>query len=372
MELSKQDKFILLRLFLDAEGIGTNRLLHIISKLRGVNNLVDMKFNDLLTIDGINRELANRLVKQRHKFQEYKILLEPEIEQLRKLNAKIITYFDDNYPKLLKKIYSPPLILYTLGNIESYNNCVSIVGTRKPTVYGKRVAERIAGDLAKQKLTIVSGLARGIDSEAHWGALKNNGKTIAVTGSGLDVIYPPENKKLYNKIVEKGMVVTEYPLGTKPDAQNFPKRNRIIAGFSLGTVIIETRITGGAIQTAHHALDQNREVFAVPGNIEVPQSEGTNILIQKGEAKLIRNAEDILIELKLKLKPEIGKNIPKPTVDLNLFEEKIFNALGSDPIQIDNLSEKTKLSSSDCLVHLLSLEFKGLVRQYPGKMFSLT
>jgi DNA processing protein len=159
-------------------------------------------------------------------------------------------------------------------------------------------------------------------------------------------------------------------LGTKPDAQNFPKRNRIISGLSLGCLVIETAITGGAMQTAAFALDQNREVFAIPGNLGVRQSEGTNMLIQKGEAKLVRNAEDILVELELKLIPIIGKNIPKPTVELNLFEEKILNSLDGEPLQIDNISSITQLSTSECLVHLLSLEFKGLVKQMPGKIFS--
>jgi DNA processing protein len=244
------------------------------------------------------------------------------------------------------------------------------VGTRGPSNYGIIQCEKVVEDLARQNITIVSGLARGIDSIAHRTALKNGGRTIAIIGSGLDVIYPPENKKLFNEIAEKGDIISEYPLGTKPDAQNFPKRNRIISGLSLGCLVVETAITGGAMQTAAFALDQNREVFAIPGNLGVRQSEGTNMLIQKGEAKLVRNAEDILVELELKLKPVIGKNIPKPTVELNLFEEKILNSLDGEPLQIDNISSITQLSTSECLVHLLSLEFKGLVKQMPGKIFS--
>ena len=224
-------------------------------------------------------------------------------------------------------------------------------------------------DLADQKITIVSGMARGIDSIAHRTALKNKSRTIAVLGSGLNVIYPPENKKLYDEISESGMVLTEYNLDTKPDAVNFPKRNRIISGLSLGCVVIETGITGGAMQTAALALDQGREVFAIPGNLGIRQSEGTNLLIQKGEAELIRSAEDILIELELKLKPVIGKNIPRPDIELNLFEEQILSHLNNEPIQIDLLASKANLSTSDCLVHLLSLEFKGVVRQLPGKTF---
>jgi DNA processing protein len=240
-----------------------------------------------------------------------------------------------------------------------------------PTSYGRIQAEKLASELIEQNITVTSGLARGIDSIAHRAALKKNGRTIAVTGSGLDVIYPPENKKLFDEIAEKGVVVSEYKLGTKPDAQNFPKRNRIISGLSLGSIIVETGITGGAMQTASYALDQNREVFAVPGNIGVRQSEGTNLLIQKGEAKLIRNAEDALVELELKLKPILGKNIPKDNIELNLFEEKIVASLNNEPMQIDRIAISTSLTTSDCLVHLLSLEFKGMVKQLPGKMFVL-
>ncbi len=206
---------------------------------------------------------------------------------------------------------------------------------------------------------------------AHHAALKNNGKTIAVIGSGMDVIYPPENKKLFDEIAEKGAVISEFKPGTKPDAQNFPRRNRIISGLSLGCIVIETGLNGGAMQTAALSLDQGREVFAVPGNLGIRQAEGTNMLIQKGEAKLITSAEDVLVELNLKLKPLPGENIPRHQVELTLFEEKLINVLTGEPIQIDKISSLAGLSTSDCLVHLLSLEFKGLVKQLPGKMFAL-
>ena len=219
----------------------------------------------------------------------------------------------------------------------------------------------------------VSGtkLTVAVDSVAHSSALKNNGRTIAVIGSGLDVIYPAENKKLFNEIKEKGVIISEFNLGTIPNAENFPKRNRIISGLTLGTLVVETAITGGAMQTARLSLDQNREVFAIPGNLGVKQSEGTNMLIQRGEAELIKNAEDILQELELKLKPVLGKNIPKQQKDLTIFEEKIYNCLLNEALHIDKLAEKTDLSTSDCLVNLLSLEFKGMVKQLPGKMFML-
>ena len=196
---------------------------------------------------------------------------------------------------------------------------IAIVGTRQPTNYGKVQAERIASELALQGITVVSGMARGIDSIAHTRTVRDNGRTVAIIGSGLDVIYPPENRKLFQQIIENGMVISEYPLGTKPDAQNFPKRNRIISGLTLGTVVIETGVKGGAMQTASFALDQGKEVFAIPGNLGVRQSEGTNLLIQKGEAALIRSAEDILLELELKLQPVLGKNVPKKAEGLKFI-----------------------------------------------------
>jgi DNA processing protein len=187
----------------------------------------------------------------------------------------------------------------------------------------------------------------------------------------LDVIYPAENKKLFDQIAESGAVISEFKLGTKPDAQNFPRRNRIISGLSLGVIVIETGITGGAMQTASFALDQNREVFALPGNLGVKQSEGTNLLIQKSEAELLISADDVITELEIKLKPVLGKNIPKQQIDLSMFEEKIINVMNSEPLHIDKIASLANLTTSDCLVNLLSLEFKGLVKQLPGKMFAL-
>ena len=294
------------------------------------------------------------------------------MEKLEKIGGQIITILNEGYPFLLKKIYDPPIILYKLGNFKKEDvNSIAVVGTRRPSDYGKKNAEKLCKDIIEKNITIVSGMARGIDSISHRTALINGGRTIAVIGSGLDVIYPPENKKLFSEIKNNGVILSEYSFGTKPDAMNFPKRNRIISGLSVGTVIIETGITGGALQTASFALDQGREVFSLPGNINAKTSEGTNRLIQKGEAKLITNIEDILSELNLKLDSSLKKKKSIEHIDLNIFEAKIINILNDDPVQIDKIAELTKLTTSDCLVHLLSLEFRGLVRQLPGKTFSL-
>ncbi len=361
-----------LRLLLSVEGIGAGKLRNLLKQFRSLDNILSADLNSLSSVESISANQAKRIIGGKKLKPDIQHQVEKDLSRLSKLNASIISVWDSCYPSILKKIYDPPLMLYVIGEItEKDNFAIAVVGTRIPTNYGSIQCEKIAGELASQNITIVSGLARGIDSVAHKSALKSGGRTIAVIGSGLDVIYPPENKKLFNEIAINGAIVSEYPLGTKPDAQNFPKRNRIISGLSLGCLVVETALTGGAMQTAAFSLDQNREVFAIPGNLGVRQSEGTNKLIQKGEAKLVSKAEDILVELELKLKPVIGKNIPKPSIHLNMFEEKIMSTLQNDPLQIDIISTLTALSTSECLVHLLSLEFKGLVKQLPGKVFSL-
>ncbi len=365
------EKLTELRLLLEVEGIGPGKFRNLLARFRSTGKILSADYNSLLEVEGISINLAKRIQKINSRFKEFENLVQDELQKLDKLNASIVTVWDTEYPSVLKKIYDPPLILYTIGNPDEKDiYSIAIVGTRQPTNYGKIQAERLTSELTNQGIAIVSGMARGIDSIAHSRTLKESGRTVAIIGSGLDVIYPPENIKLFQEIAEKGLIISEYPLGTKPDAQNFPKRNRIISGLSLGTIVVETGASGGAMQTAAFALDQGKEVFSVPGNLGVRQSEGTNLLIQKGEAKLIRSAEDVLVELELKLKPILGKNIPKIIEGLNLFEEKIIATISSEPQQIDKIASLTQMNTSECLVHLLSLEFKGLVKQLPGKMFA--
>lgn len=366
-------KLVLLKLLLSIEGIGPHKVFSLLNFFHDFENIFDADLITLMKVDGISKNLSQRILKAKSLIPAFSNKVEHEQKQLERIKASIITYWDNKYPELLKKIYFPPLIIYTLGNFtEQDKYSIAVVGTRQPTNYGKIQTERIVTELAEKNITIVSGLARGIDSIAHKSALKSSCRTIAVIGSGLDIIYPPENNKLFYEIAEKGVIVTEYELGTKPDAQNFPRRNRIISGLSLGTLVVETKLNGGAMQTAAYAIDQNREVFAIPGNINVKQAEGPNALIQRGEAKLITNAEDILLELKLKLKPEVGKNIPKPSVDLTLFEEKLLQIISYEAKHIDEIAQLSSMSVSDCLVNLLTLEFKGLIKQLPGKMFMLS
>ncbi len=366
------DQLTDLFLLLSVDGIGPGKIRNLLAKFKTTKNILASDTQSLMTVDGISTNLAKRLRKAVQDKGNIEKFTESELKNLEKIGGRIISVWDNEYPQLLKKIYDPPLLFYILGQLtESDQFSIAIVGTRQPTNYGKIQTEKISMELASQGISIVSGMARGIDSIAHNSAIKSGGRTISIVGTGLDVIYPPENKKLFEKISDTGAVISEFSLGTKPDAQNFPRRNRIISGLSLGVVIIETGISGGAMQTAAFAIDQDREVFALPGNVGVRQSDGTNLLIQKSEAKLTRSAEDIILELELKLKPVLGKNIPKQQIDLNLFEEKIINVLNSEPLHIDKIASLTNMSTSDCLVNLLSLEFKGLIKQLPGKNFAV-
>jgi DNA processing protein len=366
------DQLTNLKLLLSVEGIGPAKLRNLLARFRSTEKILNTGINELIETEGISHHIARRIIKKKSESESIRKKLFHDLQYLNKTGGRIVTIWDPEYPPILKKIYDPPLILYVKGNfVPEDQYSIAVVGTRQPTNYGKIQAETIASELSRQGITIVSGLARGIDSIAHRSALKNKGRTIAIIGSGLDVIYPPENRKLFEEIAETGIIISEFEPGTSPDAVNFPKRNRIISGLSLGVILIETGIQGGGMQTAALALDQNREVFAVPGNLGVRQSEGTNLLIQKGEARLIRNAEDVLLDLELKLKPIIGKNIPKVHTDVSLFEQKILESLKPEPLHIDKIAEITKIPTSDCLVNLLSLEFKGLITQLPGKVFSL-
>ncbi len=357
-----------IKALLSVEGIGTSKLLSLFAFFNSLDDIINAPFNLLCKADNINTILAKRLLEVKHNVNSFVTETFSEIDKLHKINANILTFWDDNYPSILKKIFSPPLLLYYIGNLDLLNtNSIAIVGTRTPSSYGKLVAQNITHQLVSYNITIVSGMARGIDSIAHQTTLNNNGNTIAIIGSGLDVIYPPENSTLFKNISSKGLVLSEYPLGTKPDPINFPKRNRIISGLSLGTVVVETRINGGAMQTANFALDHGREVFAIPGNITSINSEGTNFLIQKGEAKLISNANDIIEELNLFVSSKSAT--PKLNIELSIFEQKIYDKLSDNPIHIDVLANETGFNTSDCLIQLLNLEFKGIVKQLPGKFF---
>jgi len=295
-----------------------------------------------------------------------------EIERVEKIGYSVLTIEDERYPPYLREIFDPPLVFYFAGDIDILREpAVSIVGARRPSPYGRAVAERLARDLSERGLVVVSGLARGIDSISHWGALKG-GKTVAVLGSGLANIYPKENRPLCEKIMGNGAVITEYSLEAPPLKYHFPCRNRIISGLSLGTVVIEGTKRSGSLITARLALEENREVMAVPGNITSELSQGTNWLIKNG-AKLVSDWQDVVEELPSPLKEEILSKEKKKTKafpSLSREERMIFDLLQPDAMtSVDELVEKSNLSVSEALALLLSLELKELVDQRPGKLY---
>jgi DNA processing protein len=294
---------------------------------------------------------------------------EKQISLTEKNKVRFITFLDEEYPENLKNIPDFPPFLFLLGETKKEDKrALSVVGCRIPSLYGKNIAEKLAYELSSRGYTIVSGFARGIDSIGHLSALKANGRTIAVLGCGLDKIYPPENKKLWEEIQKNGAIISEFPLGTPPEANNFPQRNRIISGLCLGVIIVEAGGKSGALITAQHALEQNREVFAVPGNVLSKKSEGTNNLIKQG-AKLVATIDDILVELPSYEEEQGFEEKKKDLETLSTEEKKIFELISFDPYHIDKIAKDTLLSTHQALAVLLNLELKGLVKQLSGKMF---
>ena len=284
-----------------------------------------------------------------------------EMERLDKAGIKVYTFQDDDYPARLREIFDYPPIIYLKGELSLQDEwCIAVVGTRRATVYGKQVTQEIVENLARNKITVVSGLARGIDTIAHRAALEAGGRTVAICACGLDSVYPPENAALARSIVENGALISEYPLGAKPRADNFPRRNRIMSGMSLGVLVIEADEISGAVITAHMALEQNREVFAVPGSILSPMSRGTNTLIQEG-AKLVRNCTDILEELNLTA--NIQQLEMKEMVPTNETEDLLLKQLSSEPVHVDAVCRSSGLPVATVSSNLAIMELKGLVKQ---------
>ena len=308
---------------------------------------------------------------------------EKEIEAAARLGCRMVAFPDERYPALLKQIADPPLVLYVQGDESALGrHAVAMVGTRRPTAYGMSVAHRLASDLAERQLVIVSGLARGIDSAAHRGALEAGGKTIAVLGSGLDIVYPRENGRLAERVRGQGALISEFPLGTAPVPENFPIRNRVISGLALGAIIVEAAEYSGSLITARLALEQNREVFAVPGNITAAQSFGPNLLIKQG-AKLVDQWLDVFEEFPPSIRAELVPVLERPGADnrqeqgaplfasaLTPDQKAILETLKPDEaLFVDSICGSTSLSQPRVLSALLSLEMSGLIRQLPGMNF---
>jgi len=292
-----------------------------------------------------------------------------ESRLIKEENVKVITIKDAEYPVNLKEIHDPPAVLYVKGELKKEDKLsVAIVGSRHSSNYGRDTAERLATELAQLGITVISGMARGIDTAAHNGALNSKGRTIAVLGSGLANIYPPENKALFYKIAESGAVISEFPMTMPPLAANFPRRNRIISGLSLGTVIVEAAWKSGALITARCAYEQGREVFSVPGEVGRITAFGTNQLIKDG-AKLVETAEDILEELAVPIKECITKRSKVLPADLKQEELKILRVLENGPMYVDKIAEESLISISGTSSALTCLEIKGLIKRLPGNVF---
>jgi DNA processing protein len=302
-----------------------------------------------------------------------------ELAQVQAAGCRLVTWDEPEYPARLREIYDPPPLLYVLGKVELLSkHVISVVGARRPTPYGNQMAERLSKDLADRGLVIASGLARGIDASAHKGALASPcGGTIGILGCGIDVVYPKENKKIFQEMEQRGAIVSEFPMGTFPAPQNFPIRNRIISGMALGVVVVEAAQYSGSLITARLGMEFGREVFAVPGNATQPASFGPNQLIKQG-AKLVTSWEDVVEELPTPVRAELMpvENVPSEEraalveQSLGPIERPLYALLGVDEArQIDELVELSGLSSSEVLAALFDLELKGVVRQLPGKQF---
>jgi DNA processing protein len=363
------------------EGVGNLGFKNLIDALGSPQNVFEASVQILKVIPGIGEKTASRIKD----FSNWKDADE-NLRLAEQLGADIVTYQDTLYPRNLLNIYDFPVLLYVKGLLKEDDINIAVVGSRVASTYGKFTTERLCRELALKGITVVSGLARGIDSAAHRGALAGKGRTIAVLGCGLDIIYPPENEKLLMEIAQKGVVITEFPFGTQPNAPNFPSRNRIISGVSLGVVVVEAGEKSGSLITARVALDQGREVFAVPGSIDSAGSRGTHHLIRQG-AKLIENVDDILDEIlpQLDLKFETHapeENIPsRPSVDteekphsnvirnLNDAERAVLKTITSKKVDVDTVIAATGLSAGDVLTILLNLELQGIITHLPGKMY---
>jgi DNA processing protein len=391
-----EDKFYWLALSL-VQGVGAILFKRLVTAFGSPRSVFEASPEALQQVEGVGAKTAYH-IKAFFKTD----ILRKQLQLLEKHQVQIVTLADSGYPELLRTIFDPPPVLYIKGTLSERDRlAVAVVGSRKSSSYGRLTAEKICLDLVSRGVTVVSGLARGIDSFAHRGALKGRGRTIAVLGNGVDYIYPRENRKLYEEIVEKGAVISEFPLGTPPDRKNFPVRNRIISGMSLGVVVVEASDRSGALITADLALEQGREVLAIPGNISSYTSRGTHRLIKQG-AKLVETVEDILEELSIS-RMEVGIQMqqlpsnssrpvsipsperkgmtpastlplfkgetPPPLEDLTEDEKSVYAILGSEPLHVDEIVHCLQRPTGFVLGILMMLEIKNKIKQLSGKRF---
>ncbi|NUN68806.1 MAG: DNA-protecting protein DprA [Bacteroidetes bacterium] len=350
-------------------GISDRKTIALVDHFRSTDAVLAADPRALIKVRGIREPDASAI---RHTARDDRAI-DTQFSLLNKVNGSLLSYWDAVYPEQLRNIYDPPVLLFLRGALTPADRySIAMVGTRHPTPYGRAAAETFARELARRSITVVSGLARGVDTIVHRTTLQHQGRTVAVLGGSIDRIYPGENIPLADRIADagNGAVLSELFMSTPSHPAFFPRRNRIISGMSLGTLIVESDEDGGAMITATTALDQNRELFSIPGSIMERKSAGTNKLIKSGQAKLVQSVDDILVELEHALRPILPSRLPAAAQpQLNVFEQKIAEQLSSEPQHVDLIAERTQLAVSDVLVNLLGLEFKGVVRQMAGKMF---
>ena len=347
--------------------MGPVRLRKLLQVFEQPERILQARRDDLRKVEGVGKEVVDQISNW-----ETLVDLPAELNRIKDFGATVITQASPSYPKPLREIHSPPIVLYVWGDIQERDqHALGIIGARRTTHYGSESAKKLAYQLAYAGLTVVSGLARGIDTAAHQGALAAKGRTIAVIGSGLSKLYPPENKALAEKIHNgNGAVVSEFSMEIEPDRQTFPMRNRIISGWSHGILVVEAGANSGALITATQALEQGRAVYAVPGHINAPSAIGSNRLIQQG-AKLVMDANDILDDLQIlvpEAKPAPGAAV-RPLPELTKEERRVYDAIEASETPIDRIASECDLPSSTVSSILLALELKRLVKQLPGKYF---
>lgn len=347
--------------------VGPVRLRKLLEIFREPQQVLAAKRSELREVEGIGNEVADQISTW-----ESTVDLVAELERVRDFGATVITQESPSYPRPLREIHAPPIVLYVWGELqERDHHAIGVIGARRTTHYGMESAKKLSYQLAYAGLTVISGLARGIDTAAHQGALAAKGRTVAVIGAGLAKLYPPENAALAEKIRSgNGAVVSEFSMNVEPDRQTFPMRNRIISGWSHGILVVEAGLNSGALITSAQALEQGRSVYAVPGHINAPSAMGSNRLIQQG-AKLVMDASDILEDLQILL-PETKPSpeaAARPLPPLSEEERRVYDAIEQSETPIDDIAAKSQLPSSMVSSILLQLELKRLVKQLPGKYF---
>jgi len=355
-------------------GLGCTLINRLVGELGTPGDVLAARPGRLEKIDGIGRQLV-RLLSDCSVIAQARDLAGRELHKLAPLGISVICLDDHRYPAPLKNIADPPPLLYCKGNIEYLKGpAVAIVGSRAATTYGRRISGELGRALAQHNISVVSGMALGIDGEAHAGALAGGGRTTGVLGCGLDIVYPRQHLNLYREVETKGLLVSEYPLGTPPDAFRFPERNRIISGLALGVVVVEATLKSGSLITARLALEQGREVFAVPGRVDSAKSQGPHRLLQQG-AKLVHGVEDIVEELHLSGMMNQSAPVEKNGGEndgMSDDEHHLLSCLDVYPLNIDELVRSSGYDSASLADLLLRLELRGLVRQLPGQQYELT